>query len=100
MNGARPPESRGSWGAAPSGVHAQSSWPGNRGRSPSEIFSKFRAATLLDINTELWENDLKASAVVIFLNCEKYNLSANIELCPVLPSSALTLNQFAVAIML
>ena len=39
----------------------------------------------LDINTELWGNDMKAS-VVIFLNCEKYNLTANIEMWPVLPS--------------
>ena len=32
-------------------------------QSPSENFSKFRAATLLDINTELWENDIKVSTL-------------------------------------
>ena len=41
-------------------------------------FPKFHAATLLDINTGLWGNDIKASFV--FLNCEKYKLTANIEL--------------------
>ena len=47
-------------------------------RDPPGNFSKFHAATLLDINTGLWGNDIKASFV--FLNCEKYKLTANIEL--------------------
>ena len=65
MRGTHPPGSRG----APSGVQGQGHLQGDRGLEPPDKFSNFRAATLLDINTELWENDINVS-VVIFLNCE------------------------------